>query len=147
LYHKCGTLFFYEPLVEIDEGYDTGRRAELRNLTTGENWTIVTGSGDRPDFDFSADNRWALVFSTVRAPGTEDEDQHTLYVIHTADGSIREIADAINAFFSPDSTQLAYTVRQTGGNLEMYVMPLDGEAVQSLGPGMFTGWFSLGIMP
>ncbi len=132
-------------LIDVDEG-NVGDRAELRNLTTGESWAIVTGS-DRLEFGFSADSQWALVLSTVRASETEDEDQHTLYVVHTVDSSIREIADAINAFSSPDSTQLAYTVRQPDGNLEMYVTPLADEAVRSLGPGVLTGWFPLGAAP
>jgi hypothetical protein len=124
----------------------TGNRAELRNLTIDKSWTIVTGS-DRLEFGFSADGQWAFALSTVRASKEEDEDQHILYVVHTADGSIREIADVVNAFFSPDSTQLAYTVLQADGSLEMYVTPLDDEAPQSLGPGILSGWFPLGTTP
>lgn len=133
-------------LIEIDEGYDIGRKAELRNLTTGESWVIVTGS-DRLDFGFSADSQWALVFSTVRASDWEGEDQHTLYVVHTANGNVREISNAINAYFAPHSSQLAYTVRKTDGSLAMYVTSLDDETVQSLGPGVLTGWFPFGTIP
>jgi hypothetical protein len=133
-------------LIEIDEGYDVGRKAELRNLVNGESLTIVT-EVDRLDFDFSPDSQWALAFSAVRGPDWDSEDQHTLYVVHTVDSSIREIADAVNAFSSPDSTQLAYTVRQPDGNLEMYVTSLVDEAVRSLGPGVLTGWFPPGTAP
>lgn len=133
-------------LIETDEGYDIGRRAELRNLATGESWTIVTGS-DRLDFSFSADSQWALAFSTVYDSDWGGEDQLTLYVMRTADGSIREIPNTINAYFAPHSSQLAYTVRKADGALEMYVTSLDDEAVQSLGPGVLTGCFPFGTIP
>jgi hypothetical protein len=125
-------------LMGVGEG-ETGDRIELRNLTAAKSWTIATGIDDA-DFSFSADDQWATVVTTVG-------DHHTLYIINITDGSIREIKDAVNAFFSPNSTQLAYTVRQPNGDMEMFVTVLDSETVESRGPGVITGWFPRIIGP
>ena len=125
-------------LMGIGEG-EIGDRVELCNLATDEIWTIAVGV-DGADFGFSADGRWASVVTTVG-------DRHTLYIVRTADGSMREASDVVNAFFSPDNAQLAYTVRRPDGDPEMHVTPLDGENARLLGPGMLTGWFPLGTAP
>jgi hypothetical protein len=83
----------------------------------------------------------------VRASGEEEEDQFSLYVVRTADGSVQGIEDAVNAFFSPDSTQIAYTLLQADGSWEMYVTPLEEEGPVSLGPGVLSGWFPVGAAP
>jgi Tol biopolymer transport system component len=125
-------------LMGIGEG-ERGDRIELRNLATDESWVIADNIDDA-DFGFSIDGQWASAVTT-------EGERHTLYIIHTVDGSIREVKDAVNAFFSPEGTQLAYTVRQPDGNQEMYVISLDSELAQSLGPGVFIGWFPLRVMP
>jgi len=133
-----GSLILIGVHVE-DEGY----KATLLNLDTEESWTLATGS-NRLRFAFSDDGQWASVLSIVRGEEDEDPDEYRLYVVHTADGSVQEIDDAINAFFSPDSTQIAYTLFEADESLEMYVTALEDGEPQSLGSGILSGWFPLG---
>jgi Tol biopolymer transport system component len=120
-------------LIGIGEGSEAGDKIELHNLASDKNWTIAT-SVDEADFGFSADGQWA---SAVTITGR----QRNLYIIHTTDGNIRKVNGVVNAFFSPDSSQLAYTIQQTDGALEMFVTSLNSEDAQSLGPGVVTGWY------
>ena len=133
-------------VIGIGEENDAANTVMLHNLTTDETRPIAEGS-HYLDLGFSDDSQWAFVLSTISASSTGAEEQRTLYVVRTADGGVREIDDAVSAFFSPDSTQLAYTVRGLDGNPEMYVTSLEDESVQSLGPGVVMGWFPVGVAP
>ncbi len=114
-------------------------KVELYNLTTKDRWIIIQNGLD-VDTDFSADSRWALVYNTVESEGAE-EDEKTLYLVSTADGRIvHEIENVIKAVFSPDNTQLAYTMHQADGNPAMYILTLENGATQSLGLGVVSGW-------
>ena len=106
----------------------------------------ITGVGesDDLDFEFSDDSKWAFAFSTRRTE-IAFEDERTLYVINAEDGSAREIDGRVmNAFFSPASTQIAYTIVKEDGTPHIYLTDLDSGDVHPVGPGVVTGWYSIG---
>jgi hypothetical protein len=126
-------------VVGVGEGNNAVNRAEFHNFASSKSGTVVLG-GDHFDLDFSADSQWASVIATV-------DGHHTLHIVRAADGSVHKVSGVVNAFFSPDSTQLAYTAVQQGGSPEMYVMLLEDQSAQMVGQGVVTGWFPSGTMP
>ncbi|MEW5956175.1 MAG: SH3 domain-containing protein [Chloroflexota bacterium] len=135
-------------LTSIAQGTDTEQvdairyQAELRHVTTLNSWTIVP-AGESLDFDFSSDSRYALVYNSVEAEEVEAPDEITLYVINTAEGRIiHEIESIIEAVFSPDNTQLVYSVRQADGAPAMYLLSLENGTTQFLGEGVIDDWWA-----
>ena len=64
----------------------------------------------------------------------------TLFLIDTSTGEVvREIDGVINAAFSPDGSQLAYTLG-TEDDAEVFVIDLAEDAETSLGAGSVGGW-------
>jgi hypothetical protein len=111
---------------------------EFRDLTTDEGETIVSDI-NRLETGFSSDGRWAFVIGFERATtGTDWET--TLFVIDTSTGEVvQEIDDVINAAFSPDGSQLAYTLGAED-DAEVFVIDLAEDAETSLGAGSLGGW-------
>ncbi|MEW5960411.1 MAG: hypothetical protein AB1801_22010, partial [Chloroflexota bacterium] len=115
-------------------------KVDLYNLATKYSRTIVQNS---PSFDanFSGDSRWVLVYHTAATTDAKAAEETTLSIVSTANGRVvHKIDHAINAVFSPDNTQLAYTIREADGQPTMYVLSLKSGAKQPVGQGVISDW-------
>jgi hypothetical protein len=102
---------------------------------------MVLQDSENPNFSFSTDSRWALVYDEIEAEDPAAPDQTTLYVISTADGRIiHQVEQVIEAIFSPDNSQLAYSVVQLDGTPAIYILDLGTEVGQFLGEGVVNTW-------
>jgi hypothetical protein len=144
-----GTLSLDGKYVLAKVPEDTGARVELFDVAAGTSTVIVSGV-DTNTLTFSADGQWAeALVSEVSDSGwaTPSADQ-TLYIASTADGTtVQQIEKVVNAYFSPDGSRLAYTVRHEDNTLEMFVLTLPDGTAQSLGTGKLSGWWPTGVLP
>lgn len=146
----------------IDVPYTSTHKAEFYDLATAKRSTIISDVTDL-QFHFSADNRWGVVLASVPTPDAKaankkekPEDKlaslvstgdttRVLRLIGISDGkTVRELPDVVNAWFSPDSTELAYTIRKGDDTFEMFVLSLPDGSSRSVGSGKVTGWWPLG---
>ena len=120
---------------------DTGDEwyVEFRDLSSDEGEAIVSDI-NRLRFDFSPDSRWAYVVSFKRSDADSDWET-TLFVIDTSTSEVvQEIDDVINAAFSPDGSQLAYTLGAED-DAEVFIIDLGGDGETSLDEGRLGGWY------
>jgi Tol biopolymer transport system component len=116
---------------------DDDRYVEFLDLTTDDGETIVSDIS-RLRSGFSSDGSWAFAIGLERLSDSEWES--TLFVIDTDSGDVvKEIDDAIDAAFSPDGSQLAYTLG-TEDDAEVFIIDLGEGTETSLGEGSLGGW-------
>jgi hypothetical protein len=126
-------------------GYEWEYRVELVNLETGERAVVLEGDYvGYTDLAFSPDSRSCYVLFE-RLPGGTGMSQRNpsrLTIIKTNDGSIlQHIENVISAYFSPDGSQLVYSVAHEDG-AEMFVLAVESGSSQSIGAGLATGWWA-----
>jgi hypothetical protein len=127
-------------------GYDWEYRVELVNLETDERAVVLQGDYvGYTDLAFSPDNQSCYVLFERLSGGTgmSHRNPSRLTIIRTSDGSIlQHIENVISAYFSPDGSQLVYSVANEDGKPEMFVLALENGSTQSLGAGLATGWWA-----
>jgi dipeptidyl aminopeptidase/acylaminoacyl peptidase len=118
---------------------DNRRSVEFLDLATDERETISTCRYSY--LYFSSDSRWALVVGFDSSSGGGDEWQGTLSVVDTGSGEVvHNIEDVVNARFSPDGAQVAYTVRTEDEPVEIHVIETGGDTDTALGAGSLIDW-------
>ena len=122
---------------------DDQNAAELVNASTGDR-TLIIEPGQFT-FSFSADSRWGAVLRSVNIENSEGlttSQEHTLYIVDTSTGEVvQEISNTVNVYFSPDSSQIAYTIREGDNSPEMYLKNISDGEERSLGAGKWLGWY------
>ena len=139
-------VLFHLPANE-DKGEKVGKIG-LFNLTTRQSIDVMPNN-DKVSFKFSADSQWAVVGITIKKEGIAgDIVKRTWSIINTNDGKIvQTLENALNVYFAPDSTRIAYTLLQANGTLEMFSMTLSDGKTASLGKGMLLGWNPIQALP
>ena len=133
-----GRFLLHNP--KADDKY----KAVLLNLETGVSADLISNS-DGLSFSFSPNSQWALITNTenVEVAGSDKkETKTTLWVVEASTGRVvQKISDVMGTIFSPDSQRLAYTVRKSESEIEMFILTLPDGQAQSLGPGRINGWY------
>jgi hypothetical protein len=127
-------------------GYEWEYRVELVNLETGERAVVLEGDYvGYTDLAFSPDSQSCYVLFERLSGGTgmSQRNPSRLTIIKTNDATIlQQIENVISAYFSPDGSQMVYSVAHEDGSPEMFVLALESGSSQSIGAGLATGWWA-----